>query len=43
MVQNQISITNEFNNYFLNITGSTSTKGINKKKKRRCKSITVFI
>jgi hypothetical protein len=31
-VQNQISIANEFNNYFLNIAGSTSTKGINKKK-----------
>jgi hypothetical protein len=33
IVQNQISIANEFNNYFLNIAGSTSTKGINKKKK----------
>jgi hypothetical protein len=32
MVQNEISIANEFNNYFLNIAGSTSTKGINKKK-----------
>jgi hypothetical protein len=41
-VQNQISIANEFNNYFLNKAGSTSTKGINKKK-RRCKSITIFI
>jgi len=33
IVQNQISIANEFNKYFLNIAGSTSTKGINKKKK----------
>ena len=32
-VQNQISIANEFNNYFLNTAGSTSTKGINEKKK----------
>ena len=32
-VQNQRSIANEFNNYFLNIAGSTSTKGINEKKK----------
>jgi hypothetical protein len=32
MVRNQISIANEFNNYFLNIPGSTSTEGINKKK-----------
>jgi hypothetical protein len=30
IVQNQITIANEFNNYFLNIAGSTSTKGINK-------------
>jgi len=29
IVQNQISTANEFNNYFLNIAGSTSTKGIN--------------
>jgi len=32
IVQNQISIANEFNNYFLNIAGSTTTKGINEKK-----------
>jgi len=32
IVHNQISIANEFNNYFLNIAGSTSTKGINEKK-----------
>ena len=32
IVQNRISIANEFNSYFLNIAGSTSTKGINEKK-----------
>ena len=42
IVQNQISTANEFNNYFLNIAGSTSTKGINNNKKK-CKSITIFI
>jgi hypothetical protein len=35
MVQNQISIANEFNNYFLNIAESTSTKGINNNKKKK--------
>jgi predicted patatin/cPLA2 family phospholipase len=29
IVHNEISIADEFNNYFLNIAGSTSTKGIN--------------
>jgi hypothetical protein len=33
ILHNQISIANEFNNYFLNIAGSTSTKGISEKKK----------
>jgi len=42
IVHDQISIADELNNYFLNIAGSTSTKGINYKK-RRCKSITIFI
>jgi hypothetical protein len=32
IVQNQISIANEFNNYILNTAESTSTKGINEKK-----------
>jgi len=33
IVHNQVSIANKFNNYFLNIAGSTSTKGINNNKK----------
>jgi len=32
IVHNQISIANEFNDYFLNIAGSISYKRINKKK-----------
>jgi hypothetical protein len=32
VVQNQLSIANEIKNYFLNVAGSTSTKGIHEKK-----------
>jgi len=42
IVHNQVSTANKINNYFLNIAGSSSTKGINNNKKRR-KSITIFI
>ena len=41
IVHNQIIIANESNSYFLNIAGSTSTKGINEKK-GRCKSNTLI-
>jgi hypothetical protein len=36
MVYNQISIANEFNNYFLIIVDSISTKGINEKEEDAC-------